>query len=60
MRNSEIGLYEGDDKGVKEYGTPLHHSLKYDWLAMADQEVWDFQKYMQCEKDRKAHVVQLL
>ncbi len=60
LRNLEKVTYSQDDVGIAKYNTPLHHSLPYAWDEMMDEEIADFLKYHQCEKDRKAHVVQLL
>lgn len=60
IRNIEKTSYAQDDFGVEKYGTPLHHSLKYDWLQMGFEEVVDLLKYLQCEKDRKEYVIGML
>ncbi|MFE8704114.1 hypothetical protein ACFYKX_26455 [Cytobacillus sp. FJAT-54145] len=52
--------YAQDDFGMKKYNTTLHHALPYDWQEMMDEEIVDFLKYHQCEKDRKAYVIQIL
>ncbi|MBU8770306.1 hypothetical protein [Cytobacillus oceanisediminis] len=60
LRNLEKVSYDQDDFGMEKYNTPLHHSHKYGWLDMVDEELVDMLKYLQCEKDRKAQVIQLL
>ena len=53
-------MYQQDDFGVKKYGVALDHSHKYDWDAMADEEIADFLKYRQCAKERKEYIINLL
>jgi hypothetical protein len=60
LRTIEKTAYDQDDFGVNKYGTSLHHSLKFDWLQMGLEEVVDLLKYLQCEKDRKAYIIQIL
>ncbi|MBN8200498.1 hypothetical protein [Bacillus sp. NTK034] len=60
LRNMEKVTYSQDDVGIGKYNTPLHHSLPYAWDEMMDEEIADFLKYHQCEKDRKAQVIEIL
>lgn len=60
LRGLEKVAYDQDDFGMEKYNTPLHHSHKFGWLDMVDEELVDMMKYLQCEKDRKAEVIQLL
>ena len=53
-------MYQQDEFGVKKYGIALDHSHKYDWDAMADEEIADFLKYRQCAKERKEYIINLL
>jgi hypothetical protein len=52
--------YKQDDFGIEKYGEPLHHSLNYDWDAMANEEMADYLKYRQCERERKYLVTEIL
>ncbi|WP_313804775.1 hypothetical protein [Cytobacillus sp.] len=52
--------YKQDDFGLKKYNEPLHHSMVYDWDAMANEEMADYLKYRQCERERKANVIDIL
>lgn len=39
-----------EDKGVKKYGKTLDPKDSYDWLEMAEEEIVDAWKYLQCAK----------
>lgn len=60
LKNITQKSYLQDHVGIKKYNTALHHSLPYSWIDMAEEEVVDFMKYLQCEKDRKAYIIQIL
>ncbi|MEH7122088.1 hypothetical protein V7127_02465 [Bacillus sp. JJ1773] len=60
LENLKKVMYQQDDFGIKKYKEPLQHYMSYNWLSMAIEEVADFLKYLQCEADRKAYVIQLL
>jgi hypothetical protein len=53
-------MYSQDHFGIKKYGKSLHPAMNYDWLDMAQEELADMLKYLQCERDRKESVIGLL
>jgi hypothetical protein len=49
--------YNQDNYGIVKYKVALHHSHKYDWMAMFYEEIADGLKYLQNEMDRKAVIL---
>jgi hypothetical protein len=60
LNNLKNVMYSQDEFGVKKYNAALHHSLKYDWEAMQDEELADFLKYRECARQRKEGIILLL
>ena len=53
-------LEEQDEKGIIKYGVPLDSTYNYDWGRMADEEMADYLKYRECERQEKERTVRLL
>jgi hypothetical protein len=60
LRRLEKVMFQQDDFGVKKYGKPLNSSMDYDWLQMAQEEQADMSKYLECERQRREHIRELL
>ncbi|MEK4148947.1 hypothetical protein NST02_17950 [Robertmurraya sp. FSL W8-0741] len=53
-------MYQQDDFGIGKYGVSLDHSHNYDWLKMLQEELADGLKYLECERQRKSYIIQIL
>jgi hypothetical protein len=51
---------EQDQFGMKKYGKPLDWRDDYNWREMKIQELADFLKYEECERQREQEVIKLL
>jgi hypothetical protein len=51
---------EQDQFGIKKYGKPLDWRDDYNWREMKIQELADFLKYEECERQREQEVIKLL
>ena len=60
LRRLEKVMFEQDDFGVEKYGKPLNSSMEYDWLQMAMEEQADKIKYLECERQRRERIKELL
>lgn len=60
LENIESDMKKQDQFGINKYGKPLEYTDPYDWDAMANEEMADYLKYRQCERERKADVIKLL
>lgn len=45
--------FSQEDKGVKKYGKMLDPKDSYDWIQMAEEEMVDGWKYIQCARDSR-------
>lgn len=60
LKKAKEVMYQSDDAGVEEYGTPLESGLHYNWMSMGFDELFDALKYFQCEQERKQQVIDIL
>jgi hypothetical protein len=60
LKRLEKVMFAQDEIGVAKYNTVLMHTLPYNWGDMADEELADFHKYRECEKERIRSVMKLL
>lgn len=58
--NLEKTLVKQDQKGIKKYGVPLNPNDDYNWGKMADEEMADYLKYRECERQEKVQAIKLL
>lgn len=56
----EDKMNSGDEKGVVEYGKPLDPMDDYDWYDMAEEELADFLKYFNCERERRDRLINMV
>lgn len=47
-------------KGLEKYGVALDPHAKYDWLAMAKEELVDGFKYLECERVRRDELISVV
>lgn len=60
LEKLEKVMFAQDEVGVKKYNEPVHYMLPYDWEQMADEEMADYMKYRECERQRKEDAIFLL